>query len=74
MRTIGRPLPAVQLLPSASALQQAATHQATGQALASLSSTGIPKGVYRFKTPEEADAQVLAGLAWVIAHHARLRV
>ena len=59
--------------PGAQALRDAATHQATGQSLAAFSSTGIRKGVYRFKTHEEADEQVQAGLAWVISRNVRLR-
>jgi hypothetical protein len=59
--------------PRAQALRDAATHQATGQSLAVLSSTGIRKGVYRFKTHDAADEQVRAGLVWVIARNVRLR-
>jgi hypothetical protein len=73
MRHIGRALPSINATPSAQALRLAATHQAAGQALAKLSSTGIPKGVYRFKTHEAADAQVQAGIAWVVAQNVRLR-
>ncbi len=54
MRVIGKrtiSLPA--LLPSADGLRAAAIHQATGQALAAISTTGIPKGIYRFKSHEE---------------------
>ena len=35
-------------LPSAAALRAAAIHQATGLALAALSTTGVVKGLYRF--------------------------
>jgi hypothetical protein len=73
MRHIGRSMPVVNTEPSTQALRDAAIHQATGQSLAVFSSTGIRKGVYRFKSHDEADAQVQAGLIWVIARNVRLR-
>jgi hypothetical protein len=63
----------VNAQPDAHTLRDAAIHHATGQALAALSSTGIRKGVYRFKTHDAADEQVKAGLVWVIARNVRLR-
>ena len=48
-RTIGVP----SLLPSADGLRAAAIDQATGQTLAAVATTGIPKGIYRFKSHEE---------------------
>jgi hypothetical protein len=66
-------MPRANAEPCAQGLRDAATHQATGQSLAALSSTGIRKGVYRFKTHDAADEQVQAGLAWVIARNVRLR-
>ncbi|MFN0301185.1 MAG: hypothetical protein ACKVQU_12640 [Burkholderiales bacterium] len=48
-----RVMPSPDLLPSADALRAAAVHQATGQALAAVLTTGIPKGIYRFKSHEE---------------------
>ena len=54
MRVIGkRTIPLPGLKPSAAALQAAAIHQATGQALAAVAVTGIAKGIYRFKSHEE---------------------
>ncbi len=73
MRHIGRPLRAINPVPTAQALREAAVHQATGQSLAVFSSTGIRKGVYRFKTHEAADEQVLAGLSSVIVRNIALR-
>jgi len=40
-------------IPSAGALRAAAVHQATGSALAAIATTGIPKGIYRFKSHAE---------------------
>lgn len=73
MRTIGRALPAIQALPSARALAEAAIHQATSAAPAPGASTGIRKGVYRFASHREADEQVQVALAFVIAAEARQR-
>lgn len=53
--------------PSADALRAAAVHQATGSALAAVATTGIRKGIYRFKShaemnrhSEEAQARAVA--------------
>lgn len=73
MRTIGRQMPVVSLLPSAEALRRADVHLRTGHALALFPSTGLKQGVYRFKSHEEADAQRLAGVVWVVAQNVRLR-
>ena len=73
MRKIGRRLPAITAQPSADGLRHAAIHMATSLALAGGASTGIAKGVYRFKTHEEADAQVIEGLARVVAANASRR-
>jgi hypothetical protein len=73
MRTIGRSMPELTLLPQAEALRRAAVHQSGGRALARISSTGIAKGVYRFKTQDEADAHVAEGLARVVARNAALQ-
>jgi len=73
MRVIGRRLPRITALPSARALQQAARHQAAGAALAAVHSTGIVKGVYRFRTHEEADQHAQEALARVIAANAAAR-
>jgi hypothetical protein len=73
MRKIGRRLPAIAARPSADGLRQAAIHMATSLAFAGTASTGIAKGVYRFKTHEEADEQVIEGLARVVAANASRR-
>lgn len=39
--------------PSADALRAAVVHQATGSALAAIATTGIRKGIYRFKSHAE---------------------
>jgi hypothetical protein len=67
MRTIGRKPATITALPGASGLHEAALHQRIASALAGVHSTGIPKGVYRFKTPEQADAQRDEALAQVMA-------
>ncbi len=53
MRQVGqrvgqRVVGTIALFPSGEALRAAAVHQATGQALAAVATSGIPKGVYRF--------------------------
>lgn len=67
MRTIGKRREHIDLIPSAQAARDAWAHQARLLALTPEISTGIPKGVYRFKTHEKADAQRLEGLARVMA-------
>ena len=57
-------------MPSAEGLRQAALHQAVGSAMAAVHSTGIVKGVYRFRTHQEADAQRLDALVQVIVANA----
>lgn len=74
MRRIGRTPPKIAALPSAAALREAAAHQTIGGALAAIHSTGIAKGVYRFRTQQEAGAQRIDALVSVIAANAaRLR-
>lgn len=74
MRRIGRAAPKISALPSAEGLREAALQQAIGSALAAIHSTGIAKGVYRFRTHQEADAQRIDALVRVIAANAaRLR-
>lgn len=70
MRTLGREERVPSQQPQADGLRRAAVHQSAGRALASVSSTGIVKGVYRFKTQAEADAQVNDALARVMAANA----
>jgi hypothetical protein len=74
MRTIGRSMPELSLLPQAEALRRAAVHQSGGRALERLSSTGIAQGVYRFKSQDEADAQVEEARARVVACNAALQL
>ena len=74
MRSIGRTAPRISELPSADGLREASLHQAIGSAMAATHSTGIAKGVYRFRTHQEADAQRIDALVRVIAANAaRLR-
>lgn len=74
MRMIGRSLPELTPVPRAESLRRAAEHQAGARALARISSTGIAKGVYRFRSHQEADAQVHEGLARVMAANAALQL
>jgi hypothetical protein len=67
MRHIGHPTPELQTLTGADALRQAAVHQATGSALAAVNTVGMAKGIYRFKTHEEANAHAEEALARAIA-------
>ena len=74
MRQIGkRVLSQPAATPSAEALRLAAVHQRTGQALAALATTGIPKGIYRFATHEEMNRHDDAALARAIAANVRRR-
>lgn len=74
MRSIGRALPRISALPSAEALRDAKLHQTLGSAIAGVHSTGIAKGIYRFRTHEAADAQRIDALVRVVAANAaRLR-
>ena len=67
MRHIGHPPPEVQALTGADALREAAVHQATGSALAAVNTVGMAKGVYRFKTHEEANAHAEEAVVRAIA-------
>lgn len=67
MRHIGHPTPEVQALAGADALRTAAVHQATGSALAAVNTVGMAKGIYRFKTHEEANAHADEALVRAIA-------
>lgn len=73
MKIIGRTYKSLSALPQAEGLRRAAVHQATGRALAKVSSTGIAKGLYRFRSQAEADEQVAQGLARVMAWNASLQ-
>lgn len=71
MRTIGRKLPGITALPSADGLRLAAQQQAMADAFAVSATTGIPKGVYRFRSQDEADRQRFEALVRVVAANAR---
>jgi hypothetical protein len=72
MRQVGTSrLPLPSALPSAAALRDAAVHQATGAALAALSSTGIARGIYRFKSHAEMNRHTDEALGRVIAANSR---
>jgi len=57
-------------MPGADGLREAALQQAIGSAMSSIYSTGIAKGVYRFRTQQEADTQRLEALIRVVAANA----
>lgn len=68
MRQVGSSrLPLPSALPSAAALRAAAVHQASGAALAAISTTGIAKGIYRFKSHADMNRQTDEALARAIA-------
>ena len=68
-RVIGLPV----FTPTGANLALAAEHQRTGAALAAVSTTGIVKGVYRFKSHEEMNRATDEALARAIAENVRLR-
>jgi hypothetical protein len=70
MRSIGRAPVQITELPTADGLRDAAVQQHIGRAMATVFSTGIAKGVYRFRTHQEADAQRMDALVRVIAANA----
>ena len=67
MRHIGRATSELTAVVGISALREAAVHQATGSALAAVNTVGIAKGIYRFKTHEQANAHAQEGLVRAIA-------
>lgn len=67
MRHIGHPTPELQALTGADALREAAVHQATGSALAAVNTMGMAKGIYRFKTQEDANRHADESLVRAIA-------
>lgn len=74
MRTVGSSaLPSPSLLPTAAALRAAAVHQATGNALAAVATTGIEKGIYRFKSHAAMNRMTDQALVRALAINARLR-
>lgn len=74
MRQVGvRRLPEPAPSPFASALRAAAVHLQTGAALAAVSTTGIPKGLYRFAAHAEMNRHTDEATACAIAMNSRLR-
>jgi hypothetical protein len=74
MRRIGkRELCLSPAAPSAEALRTAAVHQATGQALMAVATTGIRNGIYRFASHAEMNRHTEEALACAIAMNVRRR-
>lgn len=74
MKKIGSSTAAAPALkPSAGALRVAAVHQATGSALAAIATTGIPKGIYRFKSHAEMNRHTEEAQAYAVALNASRR-
>lgn len=73
MRHVGRPTPEISHQTGADGLRAAAAHLATGNALMAVNTVGIPKGVYRFNTHEEADAQMQDGIVRAIILNVQAR-
>lgn len=75
MKTIGSKLPGLpSAVPTAAALRLASIHQAAGAALAAVSTTGIAKGVYRFKSHSEMNRHTDEALARVLTLNSRRRL
>ena len=74
MRRVGsRTLNRITQHPSAKGLKAAAAHQRTAAALAAVPTTGIAKGVYRFRTHAEANRHAEEAQARAIAANLRAR-
>ncbi len=74
MRQIGnRVISQPGFAPTGANLALAAEHQRTGAALAAVSTTGIVKGVYRFKSHEEMNRATDEALVRAIAENVRMR-
>ena len=73
MRHVGRATPEISHQTGADGLRAAAAHLAIGNALMAVNTLGIPKGVYRFKTHEEADAQMQEGIVRAIILNVQAR-
>lgn len=74
MRQIGsRFISQPGLTPSGANLALAAEHQRTGAALAAVSTTGIVKGIYRFKSHEEMNRATDEALVRAVAENVRKR-
>ena len=67
MRRIGHSTPIIRTVPGAQALREAAVHQTTGSALTAINTMGMTKGVYCFKTHEQANAHADEALLRAIA-------
>jgi hypothetical protein len=74
MRRIGkREVRRPSAAPSAEALRAAAIHQATGQALMTVATTGIRKGIYRFASHAEMNRHTDEALALAMSLNLRRR-
>jgi hypothetical protein len=75
MRHVGqRIVGGVSPFPSGEALRAAAIHQATGQALAAVATSGIPKGIYRFSSPAEMNRHTEEAMVHAVALNVRRRL
>lgn len=70
MRTIGRERLTISALPSADGLHRAAQQQAIASVFDARATTGIPKGVYRFRSQDDADRQRFEALVRVVSANA----
>jgi hypothetical protein len=74
MRRIGsRSVNRITAEPRSSGLRAAAAHQRTAAALAAVSTTGIAKGIYRFRSHAEANRHAEEAQACAIAANLRAR-
>ncbi|MBI2317252.1 MAG: hypothetical protein HYU75_09675 [Betaproteobacteria bacterium] len=74
MKLLGnRVIDRIRPKPSAQALKAADQHLRTISALAAVNTTGIPCGVYRFRTHEDANRHADAALARTVAENLRAR-
>jgi len=74
MRHIGqKTLAQPRLVPTGSNLALAQTHQRTGQALAAIWTTGVPKGIYRFATHAQLNQHSDEALAKAMSANLRQR-
>ena len=72
MRTIGSKSPSLPSSePSAAGLRAAIPHQETGAALATIATTGVEQGIYRFASHAEMNLHTDQALARVMALNAR---
>jgi len=74
MRHIGKnTLAQPKLVPTAANFSLAQIHQRTGQALAAVVTTGIPKGIYRFATHAQMNRHSDEALTKAICANLRQR-